>query len=101
MGQAYVQGAAWRWGPSALAQPGEEARAAAGHGRKPAHISWQTRPSPFLPSTLQQMLGAELKQEDLGTVDMESGVSARCHHAGDGEVLTTVKSMLFRAEILQ
>lgn len=47
------------------------------------------------------MLGAELKQEDLGTVDTESGVSARCHQAGDGEVLTTVKSMLFRAEILQ
>lgn len=50
VGQAWVQGAAWRWGPPALAQPGEEAAeeqlVLAG---SPARVSPQTPRSLRLP----------------------------------------------------
>lgn len=89
MGQAWVQGAAWRWRPPTPAQPGEEAAeeqlVLAG---SPARISPQTPHSlqlPSSPSTLQrslasasiwlQILIAELKQEDLG--GCASGVSVQ------------------------
>ena len=91
MGQAWVQGAAWRWGPPTLAQPGEEAAeeqlVLAG---SPARISRQTPRSlqlPSSPSILQrslasastwlQILRAQLEQGDLGGCASGCGVSVQ------------------------
>lgn len=95
-GHACVQGTVWKWGPPALAQPGKEAAEESCSWQEALCISPQTPhyslTTPLLahpPSTWLWMLGAKLKQEDLGTVENESGVSAklcsRALRAGVGE----------------